>query len=269
MFDRLIESTSLEAGPTPRRRYFVTCAVVLGILFLGAVIASLYAADIDLGVDQFEIAMVVAPITPEVPEPAQPAQQRASAPQTAELPSRQTNTLRPDESPLIPDKVSTTQNTQLARPATQFIINGGPERDPLGSRPPTMGRTCTDCAGTSSSADNSEIAGSTEPETIPPPPVTKTEPPRARSIGVVNGIAKSLPKPAYPPPALAVGAQGKVDVQVTIDEEGRVISAKAASGHPLLRQAAERAAWQARFTPTLLSKVPVKVTGVIVYNFTR
>jgi TonB family protein len=66
-----------------------------------------------------------------------------------------------------------------------------------------------------------------------------------------------------------MGITGKVDVQITIDETGKVISAKAASGHPLLRNAAETAAWKAKFTPTLLSKVPVKVTGVIVYNFTR
>ncbi|MEO5858067.1 MAG: energy transducer TonB [Pyrinomonadaceae bacterium] len=78
-----------------------------------------------------------------------------------------------------------------------------------------------------------------------------------------------MPKPPYPPTALAVRASGAVSVQVTIDEHGKVISAKAASGHILLRQAAEQAAWKARFTPTKLSNVPVKVTGVIVYNFTR
>jgi len=66
-----------------------------------------------------------------------------------------------------------------------------------------------------------------------------------------------------------MNAQGKVDVQVVIDESGKVISAKAISGHPILKEAALRSAWAARFTPTLLSNVPVKVTGVIVYHFTR
>jgi protein TonB len=88
-------------------------------------------------------------------------------------------------------------------------------------------------------------------------------------MGVVNGMATSLPKPNYPPAAKAVNVQGKVDVQVLIDESGRVISAKAVSGNALLREAAVAAARNARFTPTLLSKVPVKVTGVIVYNFNR
>jgi len=66
-----------------------------------------------------------------------------------------------------------------------------------------------------------------------------------------------------------MNAQGRVDIQVVIDETGKVISASAVSGHPMLRTAAEQAARNARFTPTLLSNVPIKVTGVITYNFTR
>jgi TonB family protein len=58
-----------------------------------------------------------------------------------------------------------------------------------------------------------------------------------------------------------------VVVQVTIDENGSVIAAHAVSGHPLLQAAAVGAARQARFSPTKLSGQPVKVTGVIQYNF--
>ncbi len=87
------------------------------------------------------------------------------------------------------------------------------------------------------------------------------------SVGVVNGKAVSLPKPAYPSAAMAVRAEGAVNVQVLIDEEGNVVSAKAVSGHPLLRAASEQAARGAKFSPTLLSGQAVKVNGVIVYNF--
>jgi TonB family protein len=65
----------------------------------------------------------------------------------------------------------------------------------------------------------------------------------------------------------SVKASGAVNVQVTIDEQGNVVSASAVSGHPLLRQAAEEAARNAKFAPTSLQGVPVTVTGVIVYNF--
>jgi hypothetical protein len=56
-------------------------------------------------------------------------------------------------------------------------------------------------------------------------------------------------------------------VQVTIDEQGDIVSATAVSGHPLLRAAAVEAARASKFSPTLLSGQPVKVSGVIVYNF--
>ena len=85
--------------------------------------------------------------------------------------------------------------------------------------------------------------------------------------GVVNGKATNLVKPAYPEAARAVRAEGAVNVAVTIDEEGNVISASAASGHPLLRSAAVQAARASKFSPTALEGKPVKVTGVIVYNF--
>ncbi|MCA1594384.1 MAG: TonB family protein [Acidobacteria bacterium] len=100
----------------------------------------------------------------------------------------------------------------------------------------------------------------------PPPPL----PPGVRpsvSGGVLNGKAISKPAPAYPPIAKAAHAAGMVVVQVTVDESGNVTEAKAVSGHPLLQQAAVAAARQARFTPTLLSGKPVKVSGVITYEF--
>lgn len=85
--------------------------------------------------------------------------------------------------------------------------------------------------------------------------------------GVLNGKAISLPLPEYPILARQAKASGTVMVQVTIDEEGNVISAESVSGHPLLRAAAVTAARQARFSPTRLSGQPVKVTGVVTYNF--
>jgi TonB family protein len=87
------------------------------------------------------------------------------------------------------------------------------------------------------------------------------------SSGVLNGKAISLPKPAYPPAAAAVRAEGAVSVQLTVDQNGSVVSAKAVSGHPLLRAAAEEAAWSAKFSPTMVDGNPVSITGVITYNF--
>jgi Ca-activated chloride channel family protein len=112
--------------------------------------------------------------------------------------------------------------------------------------------------GTGSGSGNGSGSGSGGA----PPPI-----PRQVSGGVMNGKAVSLPKPAYPSAASSVGASGSVSVQVTIDESGKVVSAVPVSGHPLLRAAATQAASGATFTPTMMSGQPVKVTGVITYNF--
>jgi len=91
--------------------------------------------------------------------------------------------------------------------------------------------------------------------------------PKSIAGGVLNGKAMSLPKPVYPEAARAVKASGIVGVKVLIDETGNVVSAEAVSGHPLLRAASVEAAKEAKFSPTTLSGQPVRVTGVINYNF--
>jgi TonB family protein len=101
-----------------------------------------------------------------------------------------------------------------------------------------------------------------------PYPLPRVMPAQKPATGkVLNGSAVSLPKPEYPAAARAVRASGTVSVQVTIDEEGNVISASAVSGHPLLQPSAVKAAQEAKFRPTRLSGTPVKVTGIITYNF--
>jgi|GEM_PF-499166 len=87
------------------------------------------------------------------------------------------------------------------------------------------------------------------------------------SAGVLNGRATSLPAPVYPREAREAGAAGAVTVQVTVDEEGNVMSAKAVSGHALLQDSAVTAARQAKFKLTMVDGQPVKVSGVITYVF--
>ena len=83
--------------------------------------------------------------------------------------------------------------------------------------------------------------------------------------GVLNGKAIYLPMPESP----AGEAVGTVMVQVLVDEQGSVVSARAMSGPPQLQAAAVQAARLARFSPTTLMGEPVKVVGTLAYNFTR
>lgn len=85
--------------------------------------------------------------------------------------------------------------------------------------------------------------------------------------GVVNGKAKSLPKPEYPRAAREQRASGSVTVMVLINESGSVISAGAVSGNPLLQLASRDSACGAKFSPTVVAGQPVKVSGIITYNF--
>ncbi|HLL76049.1 MAG TPA: TonB family protein [Pyrinomonadaceae bacterium] len=86
--------------------------------------------------------------------------------------------------------------------------------------------------------------------------------------GVLNSRALNRVQPVYPAIARAAGAQGSVTVEVVVNEEGKVESARALDGHPLLREAAVNAARQWEFAPTKLSNQPVKVTGRISFEFT-
>jgi TonB family protein len=85
--------------------------------------------------------------------------------------------------------------------------------------------------------------------------------------GVLDSKVISKPEPNYPQVAKAVHASGLVKVRVVVDETGKVISAQAISGHPLLQSAAVEAAKQARLAPVILSGQPVKVDGTLTYNF--
>lgn len=120
--------------------------------------------------------------------------------------------------------------------------------------------------GTDADSPGVEITVDLSERPRPVPPGRRPIP-RQISGGVLNSKALVFPKPPYPPAARAVRASGAVSVQVLIDENGDVISASAVSGHPLLRSAAVQAARNAKFAPTKLQGQPVKVSGVITYNF--
>lgn len=270
MFDKLIASDEQGAEFKGRSRYFMVSTVVVGILFISAVVFSLYAADIGLGNDAFEVSMMVAPVTPNTPEPPKPMQaQNQPQIRQSEVPIRNVNMLSLTETPnKIPASISVSPNSSLSRPLGEFKVGSGLETPGMGSpNNADLGGRVQE-GGTSS--ETSDPVAIKEPILELPPVIkAKAVPSTPVSMGVVNGRATSLPKPPYSAAALAINAGGQVTVQVLIDEQGKVVSANAISGHPMLKRDSERAALNARFSPTLLSKVPVKVTGVIVYNFKR
>jgi TonB family protein len=116
--------------------------------------------------------------------------------------------------------------------------------------------------------------------------VPAQEIPKEIKGGILNGKATYLPAPEYPAELKIAGVEGVVFVDVVIDESGTVISAKVSSSEALKNrpgkefdeqqlpaaqarfdEAAQRAALEAKFSPTLLSGIPIRVSGSIIYNF--
>lgn len=83
-----------------------------------------------------------------------------------------------------------------------------------------------------------------------------------------NGKALSLPKPSYAEEARLRRLSGFVVVKVTVDENGRVISARdMCQGSPLLSPGALESARNAKFAPRMVNNQAVKFDGVITYRF--
>lgn len=83
------------------------------------------------------------------------------------------------------------------------------------------------------------------------------------SLGVLNSRALNLVKPTFP----NFGVKGTVNVAIIIDENGKVIEARAYSGHPLLKAVSVKAALESTFQPYELSGKPITVQGLIIYSF--
>lgn len=260
MFRNLIESSSHVQEYKRRGSFLLFTGAVYVVLFVVTGVVSIYAYDAHLEAQYYDDITLISPqdLAPEpVPAPVSPAHQpRDTSDNDSRVPERAIAMLDTDRPEVVPETVSATRSPHLPLPPGVVRITG---RDVPGS---------ITGPGTTYDGDRRVV----QPTQIveigdPPPPPDPPKPPRVVSKGVINGQAISLPKPAYPEMARRIRLQGMVSVQVLIDEEGRVISAKAISGSPFLTVEAQKAAMQARFSPTRLGDQPVKVSGVITYNF--
>ena len=261
MFNNLIESSPHTREFKRRGSFVLFTSATYVLLFIVAGVASIYAYDARLEEPNNIIVTMLSPTE----LPAAPAPVAHHTTPARENGGRMTESVRQvamapvDHPELVPKGTSATPNRNLPIPNGRYRI-GAVDSDP--AVPGAIG----DSRGSSTALGPTAMA--IDVGTPPPaqPPVQRT-PPRVVSKGAITGLAVSLPKPAYPPIAKQAGAHGAVNVQVLVDENGRVVSAKAVSGHPLLIAAAQQAALGARFSPTKLGDQAVKVSGLITYNF--
>ena len=262
MFNNLIESSSHASEFKRRGSFFLVTTATYLLLFVIGGVVSIYAYDAHLSDPSTELELIsFVPPQPDktVSEPARV--RRSNPPAGAAEGPRSTRPVLIDQTdnPLNPpDHTSAIAST--IPPAHTGTVVGPVVSEPSGSG-----------TGHDSGDPNANGVGNVVAARVPDPPPAPTPAPTPKRIitssRVLNGLALSLPKPSYPPIARQARVQGAVNVQVVIDETGKVISAKAVSGSPLLMQAAQQAAFGARFSPTTLGDQAVKVSGVITYNF--
>ncbi len=280
MLDQMVESRSHAGEGKTRNSLLLITGVLILILFIGGFLTSLFAQQIGVGGDGLELSTLVAPVPLPDEAPPEPEEQPEKKQQNKnpDVDIRKEIIANMQESPpKPPEKISTVKNTTPARRLGVTTLRGATNQNTQSAPDGNLARS-TNQIGTGIGTGDPNTSAAAPPKQSAPPPVKAPPPPppakpkpkpvpKRISGGVVNGKARSLPKPAYPPAARAVRAKGKVNVSVVISKSGKVISATATSGHPLLRAAAASAARRASFAPTLLSGQPVEVSGTIVYNF--
>ena len=257
MFDNLVESNSHKQDISRKGSFIFVTTVVYLVLGLAFFVAGIYWYDARLENQNLDLITLVAPV-PVPPQQAKPEKQEEAKPTKVEQNVDVRRELIADvtRTELVPKEISAKASD--VPPVRRGVVTQIGTSNSDAAAPVAVGPgTGTGLVSTPAKVDISE----------PPPPPAPTPPRAPISGGVLNGKAISLPKPAYPPIARQAHASGTVVVQVTIDENGNVISARAVSGHPLLQAVAVNAARGALFSPTKLSGQPVKVTGVITYNF--
>jgi len=262
MFNNLIESTSHAKEFRRRGSFLLFTTATYVVLFVVTGVISIYAYDAHLESQNTEWEITLMPLIPPEPPPATVPNTIHAAPTTDNSVTRSTRVGELIESASNPNKVPDHIGTVApdVPPARPDSVLGAVNADP-----PTIGSSRGVPGGTGATP----VVEISDP---PPPPAAQDPKPAVpRVVRVSQTVLVSraiyLPKPDYPLLAKQIKLEGSVNVQVFIDETGKVISAKAISGHPLLVAGAQRAATLARFSPTMIGDQAVKVSGVITYNF--
>jgi TonB family protein len=271
MFNNLIESDVHTADLKRKGSFLFGTMLIYALLLLAAGVGSIYAYEAQVDSQSLELTTLVTMLPPmaappkSMPDYAANHQPRATSisDSSAQVPMRTQNQSDVTDMRNVPTNVAVTGNNVPPMPRGAMI--GDRNVDLGGSLP--FGNDVGP-VGPPSARDNS---GGNDSFRDTPPEMPKTEvklrPTRPKTLGVIESKVTYKAVPPYPPLAKQVRASGPVPVEVVLDEQGRVISAHATGGHPLLQAAAVKAAYQTRFSPTYLSNQPVKVSGIITFNF--
>lgn len=275
MFSNLVESGSHAADLKRKGGFLLGTLAFYGLLLVATGVGSIYAYNARVEDDDLEVyaLMKFAPSKAEQAEPKRQSEPRRAAATSKPGQAQYAKVTEVAVNRPLPGRELAREDTPVLMPGVPYVISNVNEVPSGGVGVPVPGS-----GGGPAGPDHGPTGprvGTDDDEKAPPPREVKASPtplpverkPTTISLGVINGKAVHKPQPVYPTIAKAGRISGTVTVQILVDEQGRVVSAKATNGNALLHAAAVQAAYQARFTPTTLSGQPVKVSGVITYNF--
>ncbi len=252
MFDKLLESTTDK--PQGRSKFYLAISAIYGVSLMVLGVLTIMWFN-PMPAEAYERVGMIQPPPPTAPRPiTQEVQRVVTAPRNLAPTSIPKDFVNPYAvKPAAPAMkifrpvaggLEPSSNTILG-PPTPFDKGGVIDEVPLPIPTPKA---------TPSPAPKLEVVATPAPKTI-------------TSVMIASKAIKKV-QPPYPAIARSARVQGVVTVQVLISEEGRVVSASTVNGHPLLLDASVQAARQWVFSPTQLNGVPVKVSGVLTFNFT-
>src|SRR6266568_2761097 len=256
MFENLVESGSHKEDLSRKGSFLLVTTAIYGLLILTFVVATIWFTVAEMDTSDLELTTLVAPVPVPPPANEPPKQEVKAVKPEANVDVRKALIAEVSRADLVPEKITTKAlEVPPVRKGVTTVV-GTENTNAVAPMPAGPG------AGTLVTTPTKVVMGDE-----PPPAAPKPSPHAPISGGVLNGKALHLVQPAYPQIARQAHASGMVVVPVLIDENGNVVAAHAVSGHPLLQAVAVAAARASRFSPTKLSGQPVKVNGVIQYNF--
>jgi protein TonB len=253
MFEKLVVSTTQRRKHTTAK-FFLGTVVLYAVALASAFVISVLVSDTRLADTSSVIALVGPPPMSGTTSPIPPISRRH--PQTNVRPD-------PNHAMTLDQLMNHRDNRPPVVPFFDRLPAGSGSPDSAG--PPNVGMAPGVPDG------DSNVAPPPRPDPPPVKPAATTIVPDNRPVRVTSNVlqGKAIERrvPAYPELVRRIHLQGEVAVEVIISPEGRVESARAISGHPMLITTALEAARGWRFGPTILNGVPVRVTGVITFVF--
>jgi TonB family protein len=164
----------------------------------------------------------------------------------------------------VPDSSATASRASTMNGVSQSIVSNAAKLQKMPA--PTLGRSNL-TLGTTQNLPFLQPAELAAPLPLPPTPTANTVknvvPEPTQFTTATPAVPLTKVQPVYPDLARRMNLAGTVHVAIVVDTAGKVISAKAVDGSPVLRGSAELAVKEWRFRPATMNGKPVTGSGTV------